>query len=89
MVRLCSLQKAKEMLVNINDLVSYISHTIDIKPGDLIATGSPDGSGGSLTPPVFLKRDDELEIEVSGIGILKSTVGLSTRAEMDKKGVNK
>ncbi len=82
--------KAKDMLININDLVSYISHTIDVKPGDLIATGSPDGSGGSLTPPRFLKRDDELEIEVSGIGILKNIVGLSSCAEMNQKktGVN-
>ncbi len=76
--------KAKDMIVNINELVSYISHTIDIKPGDLIATGSPDGSGGSLTPPIFLKRDDELEIEVSGIGILKSTVGLKSQAEINQ-----
>jgi 2-keto-4-pentenoate hydratase/2-oxohepta-3-ene-1,7-dioic acid hydratase in catechol pathway len=79
--------KAKDMLVNINDLVSYISHTIDIKPGDLIATGSPDGSGGSLTPPRFLKRDDELEIEVSGIGILKNTVGLSSCAEINQNNI--
>ncbi len=76
--------KAKDMIINVNDLVSYISHTIDVKPGDLIATGSPDGSGGSLTPPVFLKRDDELEVEVSGIGILKSTVGLISCAEMNQ-----
>jgi len=75
--------KAKDMIININELVSYISHTINIKPGDLIATGSPNGSGGSLTPPRYLKRDDELEIEVSGIGILKSTVGLKSCAEMN------
>ncbi len=67
--------KAKDMLTPINELVSYISHTIDVKPGDLIATGSPDGSGGSLTPPRFLVSGDELEIEVSGIGVLKNTVG--------------
>lgn len=74
--------KAKDMLVNIKEVVSYISHTIDLKPGDMIATGSPDGSGGSLTPPKFLKRDDELEIEVSGIGILKNTVGINSVAEV-------
>jgi 2-keto-4-pentenoate hydratase/2-oxohepta-3-ene-1,7-dioic acid hydratase in catechol pathway len=67
--------KAKDMLTPINELVSYISHTIDLKPGDLIATGSPDGSGGSLSPSKFLVTGDKLEIEVSGIGILKNTVG--------------
>lgn len=77
--------KAKDMLINIQELVSYISHTIDIKPGDLIATGSPDGSGGSLSPPRFLKRDDQLEIEVSGLGILKNTIGLSSKAELNQQ----
>ncbi len=67
--------KAKDMLTPIDELVSYISHTIDLKPGDLIATGSPDGSGGSLTPPRFLVIGDEIEIEVSSIGTLKNTVG--------------
>jgi 2-keto-4-pentenoate hydratase/2-oxohepta-3-ene-1,7-dioic acid hydratase in catechol pathway len=64
----------REMLFPINELISYISHTIDLKPGDMIATGSPDGSGGSRNPKRYLRDGDRLEIEVSGIGILKNHV---------------
>lgn len=64
----------REMLFPINELISYISHTIDLKPGDMIATGSPDGSGGSRNPKRYLRDGDRLEIEVSGVGILKNRV---------------
>lgn len=63
-----------EMITPIPDLIAYISHTIDLKPGDLIATGSPEGSGGSRTPPRFLKQGDRLDIEVKPIGTLTSQV---------------
>jgi len=66
---------AAEMIFPIPELIAYISHTIDLKPGDLIATGSPEGAGGSRRPPRFLRPGDRLEIEVSGIGVLKNTVG--------------
>ncbi len=65
---------ASEMIFQIPELISYISHTIDLRPGDLIATGSPEGSGGSRQPQRFLKKGDELEIEVSDVGILKNYV---------------
>ncbi|MFT5196413.1 MAG: 2-keto-4-pentenoate hydratase/2-oxohepta-3-ene-1,7-dioic acid hydratase in catechol pathway [Candidatus Promineifilaceae bacterium] len=66
---------AAEMVFAIPELIAYISHTIDLRPGDLIATGSPEGSGGSRTPQRFLRAGDELEIEVSGVGVLKNKVG--------------
>ncbi len=66
---------AAEMVFSISEVIAYISHTIDIRPGDMIATGSPEGAGGSRTPPRFLRKDDRLEIEVSGVGILRNSVG--------------
>lgn len=66
---------AAEMVFPIPELIEYISHTIDLKPGDLIATGSPEGAGGSRRPPRFLRPGDRLEIEVSGIGVLRNAVG--------------
>ncbi|MEM7335071.1 MAG: fumarylacetoacetate hydrolase family protein [Chloroflexota bacterium] len=65
---------AKNMVFQIPALIAYLSHTIDLRPGDLIATGSPEGSGGSRQPQRFLQVGDELEIEVSGVGILKNKV---------------
>ncbi|MFK7802423.1 MAG: fumarylacetoacetate hydrolase family protein [Anaerolineae bacterium] len=66
---------ATEMVFAIPKLIKYISHTIDLRPGDLIATGSPEGSGGSRTPQRFLKAGDHLAISVSGIGVLENSVG--------------
>ncbi|MEM7118756.1 MAG: fumarylacetoacetate hydrolase family protein [Chloroflexota bacterium] len=63
---------ASEMVFSIPEIVAYISHTIDLRPGDLIATGSPEGSGGSRQPQRFLRAGDELEIAVSGVGMLRN-----------------
>ena len=64
----------------IPELVSYISNTIELLPGDLVATGSPEGAGGSRTPPRFLRAGDTLEIECSGIGVLSNRVGAPAMA---------
>lgn len=66
---------ASEMVFAIPELIAYISHTIDLRPGDLIATGSPEGSGGSRKPQRFLRTGDQLEISVSGVGTLKNRIG--------------
>jgi 2-keto-4-pentenoate hydratase/2-oxohepta-3-ene-1,7-dioic acid hydratase in catechol pathway len=45
-----------------------------LKPGDMIATGTPTGAGARFTPPRWLKVGDVVEIESKGIGILRNTV---------------
>ena len=40
----------------------------------MIATGTPGGVGSRRDPPVWMKPGDELEVEITGIGILKNTV---------------
>jgi len=59
--------RASEMVFNIPYLVSYISCIMTLEPGDLIATGTPDGVGP-------LASGDVVEIEVSGVGVLKNKV---------------
>ena len=66
---------AVAMVFSIPEVIAYISHTIEIRPGDIIATGSPEGAGGSQIPPRFLRKGDLLEIEVSGVGVLRNSVG--------------
>ena len=63
-----------QMIFSLNEIIAYISHTIDLRAGDLIATGSPEGTGASQTPPRFLRSGDVVEVEVSGVGILRNTV---------------
>ena len=59
--------KASEMVFGIPFLVSYISKIMTLEPGDLIATGTPDGVGP-------LASGDIVEIEVSGVGVLRNKV---------------
>jgi 2-keto-4-pentenoate hydratase/2-oxohepta-3-ene-1,7-dioic acid hydratase in catechol pathway len=64
-----------QMIFPLDELIAYISHFTPLNPGDLIATGSPEGAGGSFSPPKFLKSGDEIEITVSGVGTLRNVVG--------------
>ena len=53
-------------------LVSTLSQSLVLEPGDVISTGTPAGIGFHRKPQVFLKPGDKMEIEVSGIGILEN-----------------
>lgn len=63
-----------QMIFQPDALIAYISHFTPLYPGDLIATGSPEGAGGSFSPPKFLKAGDLVEITVSGVGTLSNRV---------------
>ncbi len=54
-------------------LLNYLSTFMELKPGDLIATGTPVGAGARFDPPIWLKPGDVLEIEVPTVGILRNT----------------
>jgi len=55
-------------------LVAYVSTVCRLEPGDAISTGTPGGVGNKRNPQVFMKAGDQLEIEVSGIGVLSNTI---------------
>ena len=55
-------------------LISYLSTFYHLKPGDLIATGTPNGAGARFDPPKYLKPDDVVEVEVPGVGTLRNTI---------------
>lgn len=65
---------ADQMIYSIAAQISYASQLYKLRPGDIIATGSPDGTGGSRTPKRYLRSGDLLEITVSGIGTLQNTI---------------
>jgi len=62
------------MLFSIPDLIAYVSTFTTLKPGDVIATGTPTGAGARFDPPRFLIPGDVVEVEVGGIGLLSNTV---------------
>lgn len=55
-------------------LISYLSTFYRLKPGDVIATGTPNGAGARFDPPRYLKPGDVVEVEVPGIGVLSNRV---------------
>ena len=61
-----------EMIFSVAELVSYLSRSFTLAPGDLIATGTPVGVGKFRNPPVFLRDGDAVEVEVEGIGVLSN-----------------
>ena len=69
-------QKAtsNDMIFSIQEQISYISSIMTLNPGDVIATGSPDGTGASFSPKRFLKAGDDLEIHVNKVGSLKNYI---------------
>jgi 2-keto-4-pentenoate hydratase/2-oxohepta-3-ene-1,7-dioic acid hydratase in catechol pathway len=55
-------------------IINYVTSFARLKPGDIIATGTPNGAGARFDPPKFLKEGDVVEVEVPGIGILRNGV---------------
>ncbi len=55
-------------------LIAYVSAFTALNPGDVIATGTPEGVGLTRTPPLWMKPGDVVEVEISGIGTLRNPV---------------
>lgn len=64
----------RHMLFNVNALIADISRGMTLEPGDIIATGTPDGVGAGRNPQEWLWPGDVIEAEVAGIGKLRNPV---------------
>ncbi len=64
----------RDMIFSVAALVSYISQGVTLEPGDVIATGTPNGVGDARTPPVYLHKGDVIQIEVGTLGKLVNAV---------------
>ncbi len=62
------------MIHTVFEQVSYASHILTLRPGDVIATGSPAGVGSARNPPIFLKAGDVSECTYEGVGTLRNPV---------------
>ena len=63
-----------QMIFSVPRLIEFISESITLEPGDVIATGTPAGVGFARKPPVFLKPGDQMEIYIEGMGGLGNPV---------------
>lgn len=62
------------MIYNIFEQIAYLSTVMTLKPGDILATGTPSGVGAALSPPCFLKPGDIMRVEIGGIGHIENRV---------------
>jgi 2-keto-4-pentenoate hydratase/2-oxohepta-3-ene-1,7-dioic acid hydratase in catechol pathway len=58
------------MIFDVATIIEYLSTITWLEPGDIIATGTPDGVGLGRRPPLWMKAGDKVEVEISGIGTL-------------------
>ena len=64
----------RHQIFAIRKTISILSRGMTLRPGDIIATGTPSGVGFARKPPEFLKPGDVVECEVQGIGLLRNPV---------------
>ena len=64
----------KKMIFGVKYIVSYLSHFMTLKPGDVITTGTPPGVGMAMKPPKFLKAGDEMILNIDNLGSQKQKV---------------
>ena len=62
------------MIFDVATIIEYLSTVTWLEPGDIIATGTPDGVGAGRKPPLWMRDGDKVEVEISGIGTLDVNV---------------
>ena len=63
-----------DLCFDVQRIIEYCSSFCLLNPGDIVATGTPSGVGFARTPQRWLVPGDVVEVEISGIGILRNTV---------------
>jgi len=66
-----------QMVHNVFEQLVYASNILTLRPGDVIATGTPPGSGSARNPPLFLQPGDVMECSYGGVGTLSNPVRAS------------
>jgi len=67
-----------QLIFGVPELIEFLTQSITLEPGDVIATGTPPGVGFARKPPVFLKPGDQMEVLIEGIGGLGNPVVAAT-----------
>lgn len=63
-----------EMIYNLWQQIAYLTTAFTLEPGDLIATGTPEGVGAGMEPQTFLQTGDVVRCEIDGIGAIENRV---------------
>jgi 2-keto-4-pentenoate hydratase/2-oxohepta-3-ene-1,7-dioic acid hydratase in catechol pathway len=68
-----------DMIFGIPELIEFITQGITLEAGDVVATGTPAGTGIGFDPPKWLVPGDTVEVTIDGIGTLRSPIVADTR----------
>ncbi len=69
--------RTSQLIFKIPELIEFLSASMTLEAGDIIATGTPPGVGFARKPPVFMTDGDRAEVEIEGLGILQNPVKIS------------
>lgn len=62
------------MIFTVAAIIEYVSRFLELRPGDVITTGTPEGIGSRRDPPSFLAPGDVVEVEIEGLGVLANAI---------------
>ncbi len=72
-----------DLVYDVPTLVAYFSQILELRPGDMISTGTTGGVGHARRPEVYMRPGDTIEVEITGIGSLRNTVEVSAPRESE------
>lgn len=65
----------EEMIFSVAEVIAYLTSVMTLRPGDIVATGTPGGVGMGLEPKQFLEPGDLVEVGISGLGATSNRIG--------------
>ena len=63
-----------DLIFTIAETIAYFSKWYTFQPGDILLSGTPAGVGVGRKPPIFMKSGDVIEVDISGIGVLRNVL---------------
>ena len=66
--------RTSDMIFTVATIIEWLSKGLTLEPGDIIATGTPEGVGMGRTPQEWLQDGDVVETEVEGIGVMRNRI---------------
>lgn len=66
--------RTDDLIFSVGDVIAYCSTFTELRPGDVIITGTTGGVGAFRNPPLWMRPGDTVEVEISGIGILRNGI---------------
>jgi 2,4-didehydro-3-deoxy-L-rhamnonate hydrolase len=75
--------RTSDLVFTVPELIAYLSGIVTLLPGDLVFTGTPEGVGLGLRPPVYLRAGDVVTTEIEGVGRMRHTMVAPARPGAD------